>query len=173
MSEDENGFAQIYSEADSASEASNSSSSSSSGSSSSDSNAQIGAESEDEDEYGLAQINADIEAEAFAAEQEEAVEMLTNFLSQIGIDENEQFLAQLGEVMSDDQLKMMAMDPSIYMGLAQLASDYHSSRNEAVENILAQVGAEGEEDMDEINELLAQLDVKELEELYTELAQTE
>ena len=173
MSEDENGFAQIYSEADSASEASNSSSSSSSGSSSSDSNAQIGAESEDEDEYGLAQINADIEAEAFAAEQEEAVEMLTNFLSQIGIDENEQLLAQLGEVMSDDQLKMMAMDPSIYMGLAQLASDYHSSRNEAVENILAQVGAEGEEDMDEINELLAQLDVKELEELYTELAQTE
>ena len=99
--------------------------------------------------------------------------MLTDFLAQIGIDENEQLLTQLGQVMSDDQLKMMAMDPSIYMGLAQLASDYHSSRNEAVENILAQVGADGEEDMDEINQLLAQLDVKELEELYTELAQTE
>ena len=36
-----------------------------------------------------------------------------------------------------------------------------------------EVGADGEEDMDEINQLLAQLDVKELEELYTELAQTE
>ena len=116
--------------------------------------------------YGLAQINAEIEAEALAAEQEEAVQIFTNFLAQIGIDENEQLLAQLGQAMTDEQLKMMAMDPSIYMGLAQLASDYHNSRSEAVDNVLAQLGTDNEEDMDEINELLAQLDVNELEDLY-------
>lgn len=79
-------------------------------------------------------------------------------------------MAQLGEVISDDQLKMMAMDPSIYMGLAQLAADYHNSRDAAVENILAQVGSDDQEDLDEINEMLAQMDVQELEELYQTLA---
>ena len=73
----------------------------------------------------MAQINAEIEAEAFAAEQEEALDMFKNFLAQIGIEENEQFLAQLGEAVGDDTVGAMAMSPDIYMGLAQLASDYH------------------------------------------------
>ena len=44
----------------------------------------------------MAQINADIEAEALAAEQEEAMGIFKNFLAQIGIEESEELLAQLG-----------------------------------------------------------------------------
>jgi len=82
-------------------------------------------------------------------------------------------LAQLGTVVDDEVIKSMAMDPSIYMGLAQIANDYHNSKTEAMGNIMAQVGAEEQSDVDEINEMLAQLDVNELEELYEQLAQAE
>ena len=79
----------------------------------------------------MAQINADIEAEALAAEQEEAMGIFKNFLAQIGIEDSEELLAQLGQVTSDDTIGTMAMSPEIYMGLAQIASDYHQ-RAEAV-----------------------------------------
>lgn len=43
----------------------------------------------------LAQINAEIEADEFAAVQEDAINYLTDFFAQIGIEDNEQLLAQL------------------------------------------------------------------------------
>ena len=142
----------------SSSKSSSSSSSSSDGSSSSssDGKAQIGAENEDVYDYAndLAQINAEIEAEAFEAEQKDAIEYFTNFLSQIGVEDSEELLAQLGETISEEQLGMMAMNPDIYMGLAQLANDYQN-RETAVDNILTQVGAYEEDDMAEITEMLA------------------
>lgn len=102
----------------------------------------------------LAQINAEIEAEAFEAEQKDAIEYFTNFLSQIGVEDSEELLAQLGETISEEQLGMMAMNPDIYMGLAQLANDYQN-RETAVDNILAQVSTYEEDDMAEITEMLA------------------
>ena len=155
-----------------------SSSSSSNISSSSDSdsndNAQIGAESDDAYDYeqDLAQINAEIEAEAFEAEQKDAIEYFTNFLAQIGIEDSELLMAQLGDTITQEQIGMMAMDPEIYMGLAQIASDYQN-RESAVDNVLAQVGSEDEYDMDELVEMLAQMDTAELEELHQMLSQTD
>ena len=58
-------------------------------------------------------------------------------------------MAQLGETISEEQLGMMAMNPDIYMGLAQLANDYQN-RESAVENILTQVNSEDEDEMAEI-----------------------
>jgi len=66
----------------------------------------------------------------------------------------------------------MAADPDMYMGLAQLASEY-DERNTMTENIMAQVASEDDSEMSDIAELLAQMDVQELEELHEMLAQTD
>ena len=49
---------------------------------------------------------------------------------------------------------MMAMDPQIYMGLAQVATDYNNRSNLA-EQVWAQVATDDEADMNELAEMLA------------------
>ena len=63
-------------------------------------------------------------------------------------------MAQLGDSITSEQIGMMAMNPDIYMGLAQLASDYQN-RESAVDSVLAQVGSEDEDDLAEIADMLA------------------
>ena len=59
-------------------------------------------------------------------------------------------MAQLGDTITQEQIGMMAMDPEIYMGLAQLANDYNN-RESAVDNVLAQIASEDEDqDMAEL-----------------------
>ena len=53
-------------------------------------------------------------------------------------------MAQLGDTITQEQIGMMAMDPEIYMGLAQLANDYNN-RESAVDNVLAQIATEDED----------------------------
>ena len=82
-------------------------------------------------------------------------------------------MAQLGDTITQEQIGMMAMDPEIYMGLAQLANDYNN-RESAVDNVLAQIASEDEDqDMAELAQMLAQMDTAELEELHQILAQTD
>ena len=82
-------------------------------------------------------------------------------------------MAQLGDSITQEQIGMMAMNPDIYMGLAQIASDYQN-RESAVDNVLAQVVSEDDDrDMAELAEMLAQMDTEELEELHQMLAQTD
>lgn len=61
-------------------------------------------------------------------------------------------MAQLGDTITHEQIGMMAMDPEIYMGLAQLASDYQN-RESAVDNVLAQIGSEEDDDGQDMAEL--------------------
>ena len=61
-------------------------------------------------------------------------------------------MAQLGDTITQEQIGMMAMDPEIYMGLAQLASDYQN-RESAVDNVLAQIGSEEDDDGQDMAEL--------------------
>ena len=81
-------------------------------------------------------------------------------------------MAQLGDSITSEQIGMMAMNPDIYMGLAQLASDYQN-RESAVDSVLAQVGSEDEDDLAEIADMLAQMDTTQLEELHQMLAQSD
>lgn len=89
----------------------------------------------------------------------------TTFLSQIGIEESEQFLAQIGEVIPEDALGLMAMSPEIYMGLAQIANDYHKDRNDAVQSVLAQVGSSSDDGVTELAQMMATMDTSEIKEL--------
>ena len=86
-------------------------------------------------EDGLwAQIDAEEEYEA-------NMDNLTDFLAQIGVQDTDKLLAQLGESLTDEQIGALASDPATYDKLAQVAEDYLED-----DTTLAQTFAEYDDD---------------------------
>ena len=125
----------------------------------------------EDDEF--AQIGAELETMAMTeAEIEEELadnrEFFTSFLAQMGIQDGGSLLAQLGDHMSQDQIDALIMDPKIYSGLAQIASDYYGKEPSNTHNVLSQISSETSEE--EVDQLLAQLSTEELQELEANLS---
>ena len=85
--------------------------------------------------------DSDYEFAQTAAESDDPVEYFANFLVQIGVEDSASVLAQLATELSNEEILMLASDPSIYMGLSQLNDDYMEEQND-----LAQTLAEDFED---------------------------
>ena len=90
-------------------------------------------------------------------------------MSQIGIDDQEELLAQLGDHLSPDQIQSLATNPDIYRGLAQISAEYNQ-REAAADKVLAQIESrEDPNDLDSIATQLSQLDTQEIESISRKL----
>ena len=146
-SADSNSGSESGSDSDSASESGSDSASNSGSESDCNCKAQIAAESDsDSDADSDAQIDNDDEMEfaQLLAEEELATNMetLQEFLAQIGVNDTDSLLAQLGETLSPEQIGSLANNPNTYDKLAQVAEDYFED-----DTTLAQTYAEFDDEM--------------------------
>lgn len=146
-SAESNSGSESGSNSDSASESGSDSASNSGSESDCNCKAQVAAESDsDSDADSDAQIDNDDEMEfaQLLAEEElqTNMETLQEFLAQIGVNDTDSLLAQLGETLSPEQIGSLANNPDTYDKLAQVAEDYFED-----DTTLAQTYAEFDDEM--------------------------
>ena len=90
-------------------------------------------------------------------------------MSQIGVEDHAELLAQLHSEFTPEQVQYLATQPEIYRGLAQVAAEYQQ-REEAADKVLAQIQSrEDPENFESIANHLAQLETHEIESIHRKM----
>ena len=90
-------------------------------------------------------------------------------MSQIGIEDHKDLLAQLHSEFTPDQVQYLATQPEIYRGLAQVAAEW-TQRDEAADKVLAQIQSrEDPDNFESIANHLSQLETHEIQHIHRKM----